>query len=298
MASRREQLERDEMLQNRIIYSLPTRMGNWNEQLALREYETAMTKYKKQHCGLVVQKVKQIFHSVLKPTSLAVEAPYVKFGLNYQLKTLDSASPDANSLYLSCLLNETDIDAIQHFYHGCCLSASPLRIPCVRNTFRLRSATLDEVEQQVFYGRDILIEIYESGDGQPLYLRCENPSIDTFGEHRAVRLSKYPDIYCRFKFLHWNPKKRHETMDTAVIPDTTVIIQHVASGQNLAVEPQSLIPKFYGTECLVTCHTYRDTHKMESVENFWSVVSRPISDTALYVRAAKGENINVEQFDD
>ncbi|CAH1965839.1 unnamed protein product [Acanthoscelides obtectus] len=101
-----------------------------------------------------------------------------------------------------------------------------------------------------------------------------------------------------FKFLHWDPKKRHETIDTTVKPDTTVIIQHVASGQNLAVEPHSLIPKFFGTECLVTCCTYRDSHKMETAENFWSVVSRPISDTALYVRAAKGEDINVEQFDD
>ncbi|CAH1965840.1 unnamed protein product [Acanthoscelides obtectus] len=198
MASRREQQERDEMLQNRIIYSLPTRMGNWNEQLALREYETAMAKYKMQHCRLVVQNVKKVFHSVLKPTSLAVEAPSVQFGLNYQLKALASPSKDTTSLYLSCLLNETDNDVIQHFQQGCCFSASPLRIPCVRNTFRLRSPIHDEVDQRVRYGQDLLIEIYESGDGEPLFLRSENLSTDTFGEHRAIRMSKFPDIYCRF----------------------------------------------------------------------------------------------------
>lgn len=56
------------------------------------------------------------------------------------------------------------------------------------------------------------------------------------------------------------------------------------------------IPSFYGTECMVSCHTYRDSHKMETAENFWKIVSRPISDTALYVRAAKGEDIPLDMF--
>ncbi|KAG5880249.1 hypothetical protein JTB14_019172 [Gonioctena quinquepunctata] len=255
--SKREKEEHDKVYQNRIIYSLPV-------------------------------------HSVL-----AIEAPYVLYGENYQFNACDISVTNidrgSSGLYLSGTINERDIDIVQHFTHGSSLSASPVSVPYVRNTFRVMGCQADKEGQQVFYGQDVLLQISES-NSQPLYVQCENSTIDTFGSHLSLRLSQSPDIYCRFKFLHWNPQKRYETTGTTFAPDTRVVVQHTASGRNLSVEPEQWVPSFFGPESTVSCHTYRDSHKMETAENFWKIVSRPISDTALYVRAAKGEDIPMELF--
>ncbi|XP_056636595.1 cilia- and flagella-associated protein 161-like [Diorhabda sublineata] len=195
-----------------------------------------------------------------------------------------------------CVINERDIDYIQHFKHGCGLSASPLKQPCVRNTFKIMGTRSNKEGQQVFFGEDVLLQICESS-GPPLYIQCENSTMDSFGGHLSVRLSECPDIYCRFKFYHWNPQKRTKTNGTTFKPDTRVIIQHTASGRNLAFEPGQWMPTFYGPELQVSCHTYRDSHKMETIENFWKIVTRPLSDAALLVRAAKGENIPMDLFE-
>ncbi|XP_023027131.1 cilia- and flagella-associated protein 161 [Leptinotarsa decemlineata] len=301
MTSKQEREEREEVYQNRIIYSLPVHLGLWNEELALRDEKTIIAAYKRDHCQLLIQKTRKMFRNVLKPTVLAIEAPYVLYGQNYQLKacdvTVSNTNKESSGLNLSGVINERDIDVVQHFIHGCSLSASPVGVPCVRNTFRVMGCKADDKDgQQVFYGQDVLLQISESS-GRPLYLQCENSTIDTFGGHLSVRLSQSPDIYCRFKFLHWNPQKRYETIGTTFAPNTRVIIQHTASGRNLSVEPSHWIPSFYGPECMVSCHTYRDSHKMETAENFWKIITRPISDTALYLRAAKGEDIPLELFE-
>ncbi|CAG9817147.1 unnamed protein product [Phaedon cochleariae] len=296
--SEQDQKEHGKVYQNRIVYSLPVHLGLWNEELALREEKNLIATYKREHCQLLIQKTRKMFRNVLKPTILAIEAPYVLYGQNYQFKTCDlTTDKDSSGFYLSGVINERNIDTVQHFEHGCTLSGSPVKEPCVRNTFKLMGCQTNNKEgQQVFYGDDVLLQIAESS-GPPLYVQCPNSTIDTFGGHLSLRLSQFPDIYCRFKIIHWNPQKRYETTGTTFKPDTRVIIQHTASGRNLAIESAQLIPSFYGPECIVSCHTYRDSHKMETAENFWKIVSRPISDTALYVRAAKGEDIPMEFFE-
>ncbi|XP_072377479.1 cilia- and flagella-associated protein 161-like [Diabrotica undecimpunctata] len=284
------------MFQNRIIYSLPVHIGMWDEEMALRDEKMRITAYKRDNCQLLIQKTKKMFRNVLKATVLAIESPFVLYGQNYQLRACDVVTKDSSGLYLSGVINERDIDYVQHFKHGCGLSASQQKQPCIRNTFKIMGTKSNKEGQQVVYGQDVFIQICESS-GPPLYLQCENFTVDTFGRHLSVRLSECPDIYCRFKFYHWNPQQRNKTVGTTFKPDTRVIIQHTASGRNLSVEPNQMMPTFYGPEIQVSCHTYRDSHKMETAENFWRIVTRPISDAALLVRAAKGENIPMELFD-
>lgn len=292
----REQIEKANVFQNRIMYSYPVHLGFWNEDLALREEKIRRVLYKRDHCMLSIQKTKKMFRNILQTTVLALEAPHILYGQNYQLQACEiKPSKDSTGLYLSGIITEREIETVQHFRHGCGLSLSRIHEPCVRNSFKIMGCNEDKVGHQVFYGEDIFLQIYASLD-EPLYIQSMNTNTDTVGEHLSVQLSTYRDIYCKFKFLHWNPQKRCETTGTTIKPDTKVIIQHTASGRNLSGEPSHWIPTFFGPECMVSCHTYRDSHNMETAENFWKIVSRPISDKASYFRAARGEDIPRDQF--
>lgn len=250
---------------------------------------------------MLIQKTKKMMRNILKPTSLAIETAFMIFGQNYQIKTADldkdlKFTDSSKGLFLSGLITEKEIDTCQHFKHGCMLTASPLKGAFIRNTFTIVGCSGSKEGEHVVYGEDIMIQISESA-GAPLYVQCENLTMDTFGSHLGLRLSRLPDFYCRFKVLHWDPHLRVETTGTSFTPDVRVIIQHTASGQNLAVETLAWIPTFLGPECNVSCHTYRDNHKMETAENFWIFVGEPKVQTNLFVRAAKGENIPSDIFD-
>lgn len=90
--------------------------------------------------------------------------------------------------------------------------------------------------------------------------------------------------------LHFNPALRFEHDGTFAKADERVVIQNVPTGRNLAVE-NSLTTTFFGNEYVVSCHTFRDTHKMETAENVWKVVGEDLPNINAVVRAAKGEEV-------
>lgn len=193
----REQKERSKLFQNRIIYSPSVRIGQWNEDIALREEKIRRTYYKRDHCMLSIQKTRKMFRNVLKTTVLALEAPHILYGQNYQLKAGDiKVSKNSTGLYLSGLINEREIETFQHFRHGSRLCLSRIKEPCVRNTFKIIGCNGDKTGQQVFYGEDLFLQIVEA-EGDPLFIQSTNTNTENFGEHLPVMLSVERDIYCR-----------------------------------------------------------------------------------------------------
>ncbi|KAB0795390.1 hypothetical protein PPYR_12229 [Photinus pyralis] len=297
-----DQEQRKETWKKRPVYSAPVKIANWNEDLFLEEEKERVASYKRDHCQLLIQKTRKIFKNLLKSVILAPETPYVLYGYVYQIQACDlpnKLNPDEGSkatygLYLSGIMNERDLDVDTHFIHGCGLCLSPDKAPCVRNTFLFVGCDGQSNGQSVYYGDDVYIRISESGTDSHLYLQCENATMDDFGGHLQLRLTQSPDLYCRFKVYHWNPNLRDETAGSGFPPNARVIIKHSASGRNLAGEYTYWIPTLFGAECSVSCHTYRDTHKLETAENYWKIVSDVKPDINLYVRAAKGEDIPVD----
>lgn len=272
---RKEREEQLEKYKNRIIYSLPVRAGYWANELAIREQQEFLYNYKKEHCQLLIQKTRKMFRNLLKPILLAQESPHILYNQNYQIKSHGMSEISAcgltsvHPLYLSGIISEKEIDTTQHFVHGCILSASPDKSPCVRNTYSLIGCDSKRTGA-VCYGEDVYLKISESQEA-PLYVQCENATMDTFGEHLNLRLSQIPDMYCRFKFFHWKPDLRFETSGTFLLPNDYVIIQHTASGHNLSAEFHKRLPTFFGPEYIISCQTFRDTHRMETIENLWKI---------------------------
>lgn len=291
--------DKAQVYKNRVSYSLPVLLGHWSDELSIIEEKQRIALNKQRNCELLIQKMQRMVRNLLTSTELAKENPSVLYGEYYQLQACEMqntvkpqpAGQASYGLYLSGVITEQDIQNVQHFVHGSKLTASPDRMPAVRNTFILTACHGNKDGQPVKYGDDVYFRIYASGDGCPLFVQCECSTMYTFGSHLSLRLSANADIYCRFKMLHWKPSVRDETLGTPFPPNERIIIQHTASGQNLAVEPNKWMATFFRPECAVSVNTYRDTHRMETEENMWKIVSKRNVDINLYVRAAKGEPI-------
>ncbi|XP_044753316.1 cilia- and flagella-associated protein 161-like [Coccinella septempunctata] len=296
---KREQLEREEILKNRTIYGAPCRISNWFEDKALQEHMILYTKYKGERCSLLIQKTKKMFRNLLRPTRLSTDTEFLKHGYNYRIKALDVPNlltpelrekGNVQGLYLSGVVTDREIDTVQELTHGCTVSAAAGKLPCVRNTFKLVGCDHDACGEPVLYEKDFFIQIADDGK-VPLYLRCESISMGAIGVEREVHMSQIADNQCRFKLLDWNPNVRYETSGSVVSPRSRVMIQHSASGQNLAVQYNKFMPTFFGVECCIVCKTYRDTHKMECMENFWTFIGEEPLNKNMIVRAAQGEDI-------
>lgn len=254
---------------------------------------------------LLIQKMRSIYNNLLKPLVPAGELQHILYGRNYHIKACDV--PDSlrpcphkkpNGLYLAGLIKENDIDHTDHFKHGCIITASPVKESFVRNMFQFESCDINRDGTSVNYGEDVYIKITETGNGQPLYLQCEQTNTETFGSYIYLRLTESKDMYCRFRLLHWNPEYRDQTLGVGVPPRAKIIIKHTATGQNIAVDIRKWIPTFFGHECLVICYTFKDSHKMETSENMFSINGFKHENKNLVVRATKGEDIPDFMFED
>lgn len=298
----REREEKSEIWKNRQSYSLPVRIGNWNDEVLLNDEKVRLTKYKRDHCQLLLQKTKLMFQNLLYAITLSNRTEYVFYNEWYQIKSpelpnkvhLTPGETPSLGLYLSGLINEQVVEYAQNFVSGCPLTASPDRVPCVRNAFKFLGCNVDKTGQSVYFGDDVYITI--SSDGNVLYLSCEPATLENMGGHLNVHLTNVPDMYCRFKFYHYDPQQRVETTGSSFTPNSKVIIKHSATGRNLAAEYNSWIPTFFSAECTVSCHTFQDSHHMETAENIWMIVGDMRPDLQLYVRAAKGEDIPEEML--
>ncbi|KAF5271944.1 hypothetical protein FQA39_LY07961 [Lamprigera yunnana] len=276
---RKHQNEKCQAAKSQPKYRLPVKIGNWNEDLFLEEER-------------------------LRPVELAKEAPYVTYGTRYQIQVYDIPSQIVSGsdqrakhgLVLAGIMNEKHIEEASHFVHGCDLTLSPDKEPRVRNTFMFVGCDGQLDRQNLYYGDDVYIRICESGVEGHLLLQCKNSLCNEVGKHLHLQLTQTPDFYCRFKIFHWNPQDRFVTSGSPFPPNTRIIIQHSASGKNLACLYKYWVPTLFGDECTVTCYNFKDTHRMETDENFWKIVSQIIPDKSLVLRVSKGEDLPLDQI--
>ncbi|CAG2055944.1 unnamed protein product [Timema podura] len=65
------------------------------------------------------------------------------------------------------------------------------------------------------------------------------------------------------------------------VPHCRVIVNHASSNKNLSVEPCHWFPSYFGMECQVSVHTYRDVHRRETSENMWMFITQKPTDPQL-----------------
>lgn len=138
--SQKDREERDEMFSIRPAFNAPCMLGNWNEDLFLKEEKTAFAAYKRERGQMLLQKTKKMFRNLSKPMQLSHSLVMLKYGENYQIVAPDipceTSKSKVRSVYLAGLVTEKEIDTRHEFSHGSVIVGSVDGTPCVRNTFR------------------------------------------------------------------------------------------------------------------------------------------------------------------
>ncbi|XP_069682493.1 cilia- and flagella-associated protein 161-like [Periplaneta americana] len=277
-------------------YSPNTRVGYWLEMLSLEEEKLKLFLKKRERGELLVQKARKLFSNLLKEVALAVSNEYIRIGDVVQLVAPDMpgfrrGGKGELGVALSALVGEKEVDCIQHIVEGCVLTGSPLLIPCVRNSFVIRSGDcLQRDGEPLKFGQAFNLCPVENISGVDLYVHSETPQLDSQlgpSGYPVLRFTSHRNTFCRWRALCWDPSQRPETEGSPVPPNCRVVINHVPSNRNLAVEYQYWFQTYFGMECHVAVHTYKDVHRCETSENMWMLVTQKSKDLIETVESSQ-----------
>ncbi|XP_026470610.1 cilia- and flagella-associated protein 161-like [Ctenocephalides felis] len=256
-------------------YSANTRIGYWNETLSMEDEQLKLFLRKRERNELLVQRSRALFCNILKQIELTCNEKGLKYGDVVQIVAPDMPNSvsckDGNGLALSGLVNEREVDYVLKLANGCQLTMSPCLVPCVRNSFIITSPDdTEKVGEPLLYGDDFALQCYESHKDIPLFV--QSPLLTVTGtrgpkEHQPLSLTCTKDRYCRWKALAGDHHIRFETEGMPVPANTRLVINHSSSNKNLAVEFGAWWLTFFGPECGVSAHNYRDIFKRECAEN-------------------------------
>ncbi|KAJ8680411.1 hypothetical protein QAD02_016198 [Eretmocerus hayati] len=203
--------------------------------------------------------------------------------------------PRQLGLLLSATCSRADyLLGVERMEDGCPVGCSPIRKHLARNIFAFERA--DEGSHRRGggkVGRSCFTKVPEEDPGvlrygQPfyigligakdrLYLRSEPPLVDgqfAPNYHNPVRLNLSRDGYALWRALHWDQHQRFETEGDPIVPCARIIIQHVMTGKNLAVENLNWHHSLFGFECGVSVHTYNDAAHRETSECIWNILAK------------------------
>ncbi|XP_021942340.1 cilia- and flagella-associated protein 161-like isoform X2 [Zootermopsis nevadensis] len=243
---------------------------------------------------LLVQKARKLFCNLLKEVALAVPSEYVKFGDVVQLVAPDMprkcrGTEGELGVALSGLVGEKEVDSIQHYVEGSVMSGSSHLTPCVRNSFVIRSGDcLKRDGEPLKFGQDFNLCPVVNLSGHELYVQSEVRRLDSQvgpSGYPELSLTSHRNTYCRWRALCWDPLQRPETEGSPVPPNCRLVINHAPSNRNMAVEHQHWFQTYFGMECQVAVHTYKDVHRRETSENVWMLVTQKPKDLNATVQA-------------
>ncbi|XP_058791708.1 cilia- and flagella-associated protein 161-like isoform X2 [Phymastichus coffea] len=221
---------------------------------------------------------RSIFDTLINSIILLVHAPEV-IDMTYKLES-DRGCPDAEipwgprqlGLTLAATAAYEDIE-IARMVDGCAVACSPYRCPASRNIFKIVDVDFGTEGDCLTFGRQFYLQLPYANE--ILYLRSETPLIDgQFGPkyHNPLRLNVTKDCYAKWRALYWNRQQRFETEGDPIPPCIRIVIQHVMTGQCLAVENLKWHRSILGYECGASAHTYADVHRNETSECIWNFI--------------------------
>lgn len=255
------------------MYSLPVRLGEWYETTVDRNYHINKLMYERSLGLLTSQRLEETWKNLYKPVAKFDEKENVVYGTPYQFINRDFEKDtlrkkDPRDLCLAGTMDDVEVDKYHTLEAGCKLTAIYTLESILRNTFCLESAhPCFSIKGNVIYDESVYIKTVATR--VPLYLTFMR-NLETFERHPPITLTATRNSYSKFKISFWKPDIRYTRFRTIEMK-SRIIFKHSATGRNLVVT-RSPIPTVFGNEYEVTCATLRDSHKMETSENFWEIV--------------------------
>lgn len=256
-----------------MMYSLPTRMVGWFDSTTNCNFFEEKLKYEKSRGMLCSQKLAAAKKKLYTPVPKLGGARTVMYGNPYQIINRDFEKDclhkkNYQHLCLAGTMNDLEVEKYGTLSEGCQVMAINTTSTIMRNTFSLESShPCYKFTGNIIYEESVYIKTV--GTEVPLYVTFME-SFLTLGHMSPVTLTLKPTVYSKFKISFWKPDTRSTKFRTIEV-DQRLIIKHSATGKNLVLT-HSRIPTVFGSEYEVTCDTLRDTHKMETAENFWVIL--------------------------
>lgn len=268
-----------------IRYSLPVRIGEWYDSLCQfdSKVEAIDAKFTQ---GLNFRQQKEVVLQYLQePIDLGDSDPYLRYNCAVHITSYKEYSilEPCGKLVLSTLVTE---DQIVHGGPLCIASESQVTLSkdlrqLRRNVFCFVSCnysnnTIEKDEPiSVNYQESVYIRLFSRGTNKPLYLRCEIPNTDYFGENKdrfLLRVTETLDNYCKFQIQSLNHLKRRWKVREPVPSFEKVLICHTMSNRLLAVD-QYLINDslIVGREIKACCFKYKLNYDFIPSETLWNI---------------------------
>lgn len=265
-----------------IRYSLPVHVGEWYDGLC--RYDSIVEAIDDKFAqGLNFGQQKQeVLQYLQKPVILDDSGIYVMYNCAVQIMSYSILNERSGKLVLSTLVTEDQILQGRPF---CIESASQVTLsedlrPLRRNVFSFVNCDTMEKNNSISvnYHECVYIQLVSRGKNKPLYLRCEIPNTDYFGENNdrfLLRVTETLDSYCKFQIQSLNHLKRRWKVREPVQAFEKVLICHNMSNRLLAVDQHLINDSLVvGREIKACCFKYKLNYDFIPPETLWSVNSR------------------------
>ncbi|XP_050422022.1 cilia- and flagella-associated protein 161 [Adelges cooleyi] len=110
----------------------------------------------------------------------------------------------------------------------------------------------------------------------PLYVTVEMPRLSAeqgLSDHPVLKLTDTLDVYCRWRINYWNKTLQLEAEGLPIPNGTCVLLNHMSTNQNAAVERDFLLDTFFGTEYEISAHSYKDARGCDQPQNLWQFIT-------------------------
>lgn len=242
-------------------FSHSCRIGNWTEDLELKEIQLKDYLKQKENGSLLVNaKQRQLEESLQRMELSTTEDGQLHFGdkvmlFNHQSQGFLCANPH---------------ESVPKPFEAYMLNTGPNNNGCVRNVFELVRADPGDgfPDDVVHYGQNFRLRMYPfSKIRADVYMMSEHVtalSAAKFSRHQEVVASSTPNGETLWQILYPETQSRFEMQDEPVPAGAPCVFRHVHTGSFLASDR---IPyhNIFGQECEVHCFAYYSTNKTQNL---------------------------------
>ena len=250
-------------------YNPSVRVGNWNEDICLKEDMLKDFLDKKEKGELLIQKTHSLYKTILNKVDLSPSYDgFVHFGdlveiFNPETEVVLSANMPEGRMYEALALESP-----------CPLSGSKQPDPCVRNVFVVASCEDPGERGIIKFGQHFYLKTLPGIGGdlslqsdRVTFMKCAKKS-----RRQEILLTEGASFLSAWKVLCYDPQERLETEGLPVPANKKILICHCKTNQCLASLSDFSFRTPFGRENEVVANTYLNSHKAEMPLNHWVFV--------------------------
>ncbi|XP_055030828.2 cilia- and flagella-associated protein 161 [Misgurnus anguillicaudatus] len=262
-------------------YNPRVRVGNWKEDVTLREETLKEFILQKERGELTVQKEGALRQNIMQPVSLSVSVDgFLHFGdtvilVNPGGGQLDPRRPCVLSIVADSSNIESHSQTNPHLVGPLQVGGAHSMDPCVRNAFVITSVDGTSDGEVVRYDQNFALRTTAGFAGE-LYLASDHRTFQKCAKKSRLQelsLVETVDFLCWWRMMYLDPQERLENEGYPVQVNSKVLISHRKTNQCLAALGNYILWTPFGKEYELTAHTFLDSHKAEQDNNHWLFVT-------------------------